>query len=156
MNNFLIHCFQVNQTALDIPTFENCELDTEYVVTFTPTIPVRSYQFGYPKITFHAPEEVIVKSSCEASLMELKPVHLTVTAACKEDSTTGLKPIVLSFRQITPRWDAQYSLPKIWVCLTIKLLKVLFAFMLLKLVSRLLLCKTKRNKLKDKNSEKLQ
>ena len=124
-------------------------------MTFTPTIPVRSYQFGYPKITFHAPEEVIVKSSCEASLMELKPVHLTVTAACKEDSTTGLKPIVLSFRQITPRWDAQYSLPKIWVCLTIKLLKVLFAFMLLKLVSRLLLCKTKRNKLKDKNSEKL-
>ena len=114
-------------------------------MTLTPTIPVRKYRFGYPKITFYAPKEVIVKKSCVASLMDLKPVHLSVTAACKEGSTTGLKPIVLSFHRITPRWDAKYSLPKIWVCLTINLLKLLFAFMLLKLVSGLLLFKTKRN-----------
>ena len=127
MNNFLIHCFQVNQTALDI---QNCDLDTEYVVTFTPTIPVRSYRNRYPKIIFYAPEEVIVKKSCEASLMDLKPVHLTVTAACKKVLTIGLKPIVLRLDQPTPRWHPKkYSLPKIWVCLTIKLLKVLFAFM---------------------------
>ena len=146
MNNFLIHCFQVNQTALDIPTFENCDLNTEYVVTFTPTIPVRSYRGRYPKIIFYAPDEVIVKKSCEASLMGLKPIHLTVTAACKQVSNIGLKPIVPNFRQTTLVWKPkEYSLPKIWVCLTIKLLKVLFAFMLLKLVSGLLLCKTKRN-----------
>ena len=142
MNNFLIHCFQVNQTALDI---QNCDLDTEYVVTFTPTIPVRSFLGRYPKITFYAPDEVIVKKSCEASLMGLKPIHLIVTPACKEVSEIGLKPIVPSFRQTTLVWKpGEYSLPKIWVCLTIKLLKVLFAFMLLKLVSWLLLCKTKK------------
>lgn len=143
MNNFLIHCFQVNQTALDI---QNCDLDTEYVVTFTPTIPVRSYQDRYPKITFYAPDEVTVNKSCEASLMGLKPIHLTVTAACKQDSKIGLKPIVPTFCLTTLVWKpGEYSLPKIWVCLTIKLLKLLFAFMLLKLVSGLLLCKTKRN-----------
>lgn len=128
LNNFLIHCFQVSQTTLNIPTLENCDLNTEYVVTFTPTIPVRSYRNRYPEITFYAPDEVNVKESCTASLMDLKPVHVTFTAACKQDPTTGLKPIIPVFLKTTPVWHPKkYSLPKLWVRLIIKLSKQLFA-----------------------------
>ncbi|CAH3193587.1 unnamed protein product, partial [Porites evermanni] len=90
---------QVNQTALNIPTLKTCDPDTEYVVAFTPTIPVRPYtdpqgNKRYPKITFYAPQEVNIKQSCEATLEELKPVYLTVTAACSQVSKPGLKLIV--------------------------------------------------------------
>ena len=90
-------------------------------MAFTPTIPVREYNKGqgnkrYPKITFYAPQEVNIKRSCEATLKELEPVYLTVTAACPQVLKPGLKLIDPMFTQTTLAWNQKYSLPKVWVC----------------------------------------
>lgn len=90
-------------------------------MAFTPTIPVRAYtdpqgNKRYPKITFYAPQEVNIKQSCVATLKELEPVYLTVTAACDQDLKPGLKLIAPIFLQKTRVWNDQTSLPKVWVC----------------------------------------
>ena len=79
-------------------------------------------------ITFFAPDEVNVEESCSVSLIDLDRVNVTFTAACKQDPTTGLKPIIPVFSRTTPVWNPKkYSLPKLWVCVIIKLSKQLFA-----------------------------
>ena len=127
---FFFSLFQVNHSALEIPTLHltNCDYKTEYVVTFSPTIPVRKFNKKYPAITFYAPEEVHIRQSCKATLKDLEPVHITVTAACYQETKPGFKPIVPVLLETTPVWNAtDFSLLKVWVCLVIQLRKQLFA-----------------------------
>ena len=64
-----------------------------------------------------------MEGSCEIDLKEgVTPVELKIKAACKQDTTAGLKPII---PQIIHRnslfWNTNVGLPTIWVCILILL-----------------------------------
>ena len=119
-------------------------------MTFLPTIPVRKFNNKYPEITFYAPEEVHITQSCRATLKELEPVHITVTAACDQDWKPGLKPIVPVLLGETPVWNAtDFSYLKVWVCLVTQLRKQLFALTWLLSLQVLLKFKGKGHALKS-------
>ena len=99
-------------------------------MTFSPTIPVRKFKNKYPTIIFYAPEGVNIETSCKATLKDLEPVHVTVTAACYQDLKPGIKPIVPVLIDAAPVWtETDFSVLKVWVCLIIQLRKQLFPLM---------------------------
>ena len=102
---------------------DSCDLN-QHTITITPTIPVRRTNRGLPRITFSAsPEVIVVEGSCEIELKEgVTPVELKIKAACKQDSTAGLKRIIPQiFHRNSLFWDRTVGLPTIRVCMLILL-----------------------------------
>ena len=64
-----------------------------------------------------------MEGSCEIELKEgVTPVELKIKAACKQDTTAGLKPIIPQiFHRNSLFWDRIVGLPTIWVCILILL-----------------------------------